>query len=118
MLALVFAGCSAASGGSGDPELRQKLKTLEAENAKLGKQVSAFGSRSFDRASRAEKKRRLKGASRVLHAAGESLRFDALVLGPLKFKKKTRSFLLDIGAGKTRRGIEDHKAGLRGKGGK
>jgi len=112
-LALAVGGCSAAGGGGeDDPALQQKLQALKTENAKLDKQVRALGSRAFDRASKVEKKRKLKGKTRVLRGSAGSLRFDALVLGPLKFKKKIRSFYLNIGAGTKRGGIEDHESSL------
>ena len=111
-LAFVLGGCSAAGGGSNDPELQTKLQALQTENAKLSKQVGSLSNQAFDRASKAEAKRNLKGSSRVLRSSGGSLRFDSVVLGPLQFKKKAGTFYLNIGAGTPRGGIEDHKSSL------
>ena len=113
---MALVGCSAA-GGSDDPQLQQKLNALKSENAKLGQQLNAMSNGAFDRASKAEHKRNLKGKSRVLCSTRGSLRFDALVLGPLKFKKKTGTFNLDIGKGTGSGGLEDHPSDLRVKGG-
>lgn len=113
VLAFAFAGCSAAGGGgSSDPALQQKLQALKAENAKLNQQLGALSNKAFERASKAENKRNFKGKSRVLRGSAGSLRFDALALGPLKFKKKAGTFYLNIGKGTPRGGIEDHPSNL------
>ena len=113
MLGLAIAGCSAAGGGGeNDPALEQQLQGLRAKNVKLAKQLGALSGKAFDRASKAEKKRNLKGSSRVLRSSAGGLGFNALVLGPLKFKKKAGSFFLNIGAGTSRGGLEDHKSNL------
>ncbi len=113
VLAFAIAGCSAAGGGgSNDPELQQKLQALKAENAKLNKQLGALSNKAFERASKAEKKRNLKGSSRVLRSSTGSLRFNALTVGPLKFKKKVKTFYLNIGQGAARGGLEDHPSNL------
>ena len=114
VLAFAIAGCSAAGGGGGsdDPQLQQKLQALKAENAKLNKQLSALSNKAFERASKAEKKRNLKGSSRVLRSSTGSLRFNALTVGPLKFKKKVGTFYLNIGKGAARGGLEDHPSNL------
>lgn len=112
VLAFAVGGCSATGGGSNDPEVEQTLQALKTENANLSKQVGSLSNRAFDRASKAEAKRNLKGSSRVLRSSSGSLCFDSLVLGPLEFKKKARTFYLNIGAGTPRGGIEDHKSNL------
>ena len=113
LLAFAIGGCSAAGGGgSSDPELQQKLQALKAENAKLNQQLGALSNKAFERASKAEKKRNLKGTSRVLRSSAGSLRFDALTVGPLKFKKKVKTFYLNIGQGAARGGLEDHPSNL------
>ncbi|MFH1530809.1 MAG: hypothetical protein ABIK09_08780 [Pseudomonadota bacterium] len=113
-LALAFAllGCSGAGGASGDPALQKKLQELKVENQHLNQQLGALGNKAFDRASQAETKRNLKGASHVLRSSAGSLRFDALVLGPLQFKKKTGTFFLNIGQGTSRGGLDDHPSSL------
>ncbi len=112
VLTFAFAGCSAAGGGSNDPALQSELQALKAENAKLNQQLGALSNKAFERASKAENKRNFKGKSRVLRGSAGSLRFDALALGPLKFKKKAGTFYLNIGKGTPRGGIEDHPSNL------
>ncbi len=111
-LTLALASCSGADGGVSDSELSQKLEALKIENRHLKKQLGALSNQAFDRASKAEAKRNLKGKSRVLRSAVGSLRFDALVMGPLKFKKKAGTFYLNIGQGSARGGLEDHPSSL------
>ena len=120
LLGFAIAGCSAAGGGGeSDSALEQQLQDLRAKNVKLTKQLGALSTKAFNRASKAETKRNYKGSSRVVRSSKGGLGFDALVLGPLKFKKKKAgTFYLNIGEGTSRSGLDDHESSLSTKSGR
>jgi outer membrane murein-binding lipoprotein Lpp len=110
-----LAGCSGAGLSSEEKAaLETRLQALKAENAKLSGQVGNLGEKAFDRATKAEHQRGLDG-SRIL--GGSGVEPGGVVLGPLKFKRKSASFDLDPSGGGGGGGLEDYRAVLRPRGG-